>query len=204
MKNKLKYIPTLILTLVTVFAGMVLSSSGADAALTGSKDAVVNVLPACTFTNSDSAYTIPISLAAGTNSNADGTTVGVNCNEITGFFVQAVGFSPDGTHPDGLEGNTAMYGSQGTISTGTSGSNSYWAFKVKSATSSTSYTIASGYDDYANVPSSATTIVTYGAPTTVGTAVTGNFIPNYKVSVSSTQAAGAYTGAVKYTLASNT
>lgn len=206
MKNKLKYLPTLTLTLMTVFAGAVLASAGANADVT--RDAVVNVLTACSFTNSSSSYTTDLSIAPGGTEDTEEITTrptfGVTCNANNGFSVNAIGFSPDATHPDGADGNTSMYGSYGTISTGTSGTNSYWAFKVSSASATGSTaTIESPYSGYSNIPSSTTPIVSFSAPSTPGTHVTGNVRTDYKVHVNPSLPAGTYTGKVKYTIVTN-
>lgn len=204
MKNKLKYTPTLILSLITLVSGGALVSSGAIA-ITSSKDAVVTVVPVCTI-SPDTGYTYNLSVPGGGSTNTESVArnaVQVSCNANNGFSIQAVGYSPDATHAGGLEGNTSMYSTVGTIPTGTSGA-SYWAFKIGSVTSSgssTSTTAAvSPYGNYASVPASAVDVVVYGAPSTPGQAVTGTFKPDYKVTVSGGQPAGSYTGQVKYTL----
>ena len=205
MKNKLKYLPTFILTLMTVFAGAVLSGAGASADIT--KNAVVNVVTACSFTNAESSFTTSFSIAAGgteTTESLTRPTFGVTCNNNTGFTVNAIGFSPDSTHTSGYDGNTSMYGPYGTIATGTSGTDSYWAFKVSSAsaTGATASTV-SPYSGYSNIPSTTTPIVSFSAPSTLGTHVTGSIRTDYKVHGNPALAAGTYTGKVKYTIVTN-
>ena len=198
MKN-IKYIPTTILTLSTLISGAALASAPVLAANSGSKTATVNVSPACSFTAGDG-YTANLSLAAGASATTESDTktdIQVTCNSLSGFSVQAVGYSPDATHSDGEDGNTSLYSTVGTIPTGTTGTNSHWAFKVTSATSSTSYSILGGYGNYSNVPSSPTGVVSYTAPTSAGY-VTGSMRTDYQVYVSSDQASGAYAGKVKY------
>lgn len=200
MKNKLKYIPTTILTLTTVFAGGVLSSTYVSADTTGSKPISVTVGPACTF-DADTSYTATISIAAGEETTTESAvakpSATITCG-TAGFSVQAVGFSPDSTHPTGNEGNTSLYGgAAGSIATGTSGPNSYWAMKVSSATSATS-TVTNLYSSYSVVPSSLTNIVTFGSA--VSGSTTGSFRADYKVYASASQAPGTYSGAVKYIL----
>ena len=206
MKNKSKYLPSLILTLITVFAGFALSSPQAGAATEGSKNASVTVIPACYFSNNQDTFTTNITVAAGSTETTESsakTTFQFTCGSSAGFSIQAVGFSPNTSGGDGVLGNTDLYSTVGTIHTGTSGSSSYWAFKVSSATSSTSYTIEDNYGNYSNIPSSATDIVTYAGPSSVAGAVTGTLRTDYKIYDSTNQATGAYTGAVKYILAVN-
>jgi hypothetical protein len=204
MKN-IKYIPTTLLTLSTIVSGAALASAPALAANTGSKTAVVNVSPACSFTAGDG-YTANLSLAAGASATTESDTkadIEVTCNSLAGFSVQAVGFSPDATHADGEDGNTSLYSTVGVIPTGTTGTGSRWAFKVTSATSTTSYNILYGYNDYSDVPNIPTGVVSYGAPTSSGY-VTGTLRTDYQVYVSSDQASGAYSGKVKYIVVINT
>ena len=207
MKNKLKYLPTLILTLITVFAGAVLTSAKVGATNPETRNAVVNVNTACVF-DDDFSHTYTLNLSAGTSGNTENpsrTPATVTCNNVNGFDIKAVGFSPDATHPGGDEGNTSMYSASGTIATGTSGTNSYWAMKVTSATVTSSHatpttvTVPAAYDGtYGVVPASATPVATFSGSTEGP--VTGTFKTDYEVYVSSTQAAGTYTGAVKYTI----
>ena len=204
MKNKIKYLPIGILTLTTTASGFALSATPVIAATSGSKTASVTVAKSCSF-SSASTTSSTLSLTAGATSTTEGNTSKtintVICNTTNGFYVQAVGFSPDATHPDGLEGNTAMYGADGTIPTGTSGADSYWGFKVSNAVSSTNNTpsIVPAYSVYATVPNSPVTIAEYAA-TTTGVS-SGSFRTDYQVHIGADQASGSYSGAVKYIIA---
>ena len=206
MNNKIKYLPIGILTITTALSGVALSSAGVAADTSGSKPASVTVGTACTFTGSTS-YTENINVYAGTlvESNTSRAPYEVRCNDSNGFKIQAIGFSPDSTHSSGLEGNTAMYNSVSgaTIPTGTSGTNSYWSFKIGFAYASEGgYTIASGYNSYHDVPATAADVVSYGGSTS--SFVSGLFRPDYQVFAAVSQAAGSYAGAVKYTLVPGT
>lgn len=212
MKIKLKYLPTIILTLITASGGAVLLSSNAGA-VDDDADAIVNVNTACVFDSDDYDYTKTFATTPGTyvdtESDSSKPTVHVTCNNINGFSIKAIGFSPDATHAAGYEGNTFMYGGTvGNINTGTSGTNSWWAFKVTSATATvppsttpTTVTPVSPYGSYAAIPSSATSILNYAGST--DGPVTGTMRTDYKINVSSTQSAGTYTGQVKYTIVGN-
>lgn len=208
MKNKLKYLPVLTLISATALSGAVLMGSPVSADTTASKTAQVNVVDtSCAFTGASSSYTSTLTLAPGNDATTEGDTsktiFQMSCNDYRGFVVQAIGSSPDATHPSGLDGNTSLYSTAGTIATGTSGANSYWAFKVNTSdpsytSSSTTYTVAPGYTSYSVVPSTAQSIISYS--NTTGNTVTGTLRTDYKVYVNSTQPSGTYTGKVKYTV----
>ena len=218
MKIKLKYLPSLTLTLMTVVSGAALLMPGASAA-TESADAVVNVNDACGF-DSDYSYTSSLSTAAGTTVNTESDTtknssdglVHVTCNNINGFLIQAIGSSPTSSSSGaGVDGATDMYGANGIIPTGTAttGATSNWAMKVTSATVTSptgtgapTATVPATWDNtYGAVPNATTTVITYGGSTSA--TVVGNFRTDYRVYVSSTQTAGSYEGAVKYTIVGN-
>ncbi|MBR3252926.1 hypothetical protein IKF84_02545 [Candidatus Saccharibacteria bacterium] len=205
MKNKITYLPIGILTLTTALAGVSLSSTGVAADTSGSKAATVTVGSSCTFTGTTS-YSATVAVYAGNTSESDTSRspYSISCNNPSGFVVQAIGFSPDSTHPAGLDGNTAMYNSESgtTISTGTSGPDSYWGFRIgfAYATAGTA-TIETGYNAYAAVPSSATDVISFSGST--ASVVTGLFRPDYQVYAAPSLTAGSYSGAVKYTLVPN-
>lgn len=215
MKIKLKYLPTLTLTLITVLSGFALLTSGANAD-EQSALSVVNVSEGCGF-NAEYGQTYTLAVTPGLTGNTESesrTQIEMTCNNPNGFQVKAVGFSPDVDHPTGYEGNNFMYGSTGVnISTGTSGADSYWSMKISSASVKKASTSGSTYDDcstsllcgiespysaYAAVPSSATAVLTY-APVTDST-VLGKMKTDYQIHLSTHQAAATYTGKVKYTI----
>ena len=230
MKNKLKYTPSLILILTTVFAGLVLTAPYAMAESDGpySADAVVTVDESCSF-DSDYTYTSTYTLSNGTAKDTEDDsskpTVNVTCNNSTGFSIKAIGYSPDATHATGNDGNTDMFMTGGTatspvIPTGSGSTNttfavsapSFWGMRVNTGTnpatstsyvtSSTSYTINSTYNTAAH-----TFAVVPSSATTIihytgseSAPVTGTFRTDYGVYVSQAQPAGTYTGKVKYTI----
>ncbi len=204
MNKNIKYLPTAILTLLTLTSGIMLAASSVSAVASASKNAIVNVSPACSFTAGDG-YTANFSLAAGALANTENDTktdIEVTCNNLSGFSVQAVGYSPDATHSDGLDGNTDLYSTVGRIHTAIDGPDSRWAFKITNASSTTSYSILGGYDEYSSVPDSPTGVVNFTAPTTAGY-VTGTLRTDYEVYISPDQVSGAYAGKVKYIVAIN-
>lgn len=205
MKNKSKYLPSLILTSITVFGGVILSSSQVGAA-TDYKTASVTVVPACYFTNEGDGFTTNLAMASGVSENTENLTKDTftfTCGSSTGFSIQAVGFSPESAGGEGVLGNTDLYSTVDTIPTGTSGTDSHWAFRISSASSSHTYTIQSDYGHYSSIPSIPTDIIVYPGALTPGTAVTGTMRTDYEVYASGDQAPATYTGAVKYILAVN-
>lgn len=92
---------------------------------------------------------------------------------------------------------TELYGTAGSINTGTanSGGTSAWAFKVAAGSSATYHNdYNSGNGGYAEVPATEMNIATGSGN------LTDAFTITYQVYVNQTQATGEYTGAVKYTL----
>ncbi|MBQ3263751.1 hypothetical protein IJH06_01415 [Candidatus Saccharibacteria bacterium] len=204
-KSKLIYLPTLLLTCVTSASGVALAASGALAA-TATRTAAVTVSSACTL--SGTAYEGAITGTAGSVSNTESDTtkptMSATCNDAGGFQIKAVGDSDEVTVSSTAYTNY-MVGTNGlNIATGTatSGGDSNWAFKVTSATgaaSGSTITVESAYNNtYAAVPNSETKIVGVSAATS-GTA-TATIRTDYQVYLASNQAAGTYTGKVKYTL----
>lgn len=213
MKNKIKYLPIGILTLTTAVSGVTLSAASVNAATTGTADVTVSVNTACNFTGTTTFANSLIADAGvtlNTESISDATRgiFNVTCNNPNGFYITAIGFSPDASNPSGLEGNTAMYSTKGTINTGTSGTNSFWSFKVSNVTGTNASIVGSAqgdtvnYANYANVPSTDTTIVRYGATSSTDV-VNGTIRTDYQIFTSQTQPAGTYTGAVKYKIVEN-
>lgn len=207
MKIKSKLILSLVLTLT--FGALIIAATpvSADAK---SADAVVNVVPACSF--SAEGATTSLSVAAGVVGNTEGISTKPDiesvCNGLNGWKIQAVGYSPDSTNPTGgVDGNTSMYspvagGTGNFIPTGTTGPNSYWSFKISSASSSTTASVLNGYGSYSNIPATAVDVVNYTGDGAGGT-ITGVMRADYQIYVSGGQAPGTYTGKVKYTLVVN-
>ena len=205
MKNKIKFLPIGILTLTTMVSGAALAGSSAIAT---SNNASVTVTTSCGYT-SGSSFSTTLSVDAGethtTESDAPSkSSFSVTCNNPDGFKVNAIGFSPTASSEgEGVEGTTYLYSSAGTIATGTSGADSYWAFKVSSTSASgTTASIVSPYSDYSVIPSSSTAVVNFAATDSTDD-VTGTVKTDYKIFASSSQPAGTYTGAVKYVLVEN-
>lgn len=203
--KKIKYIFTLVLTLAVISA----FTSVAAFADTGKADAVVNVVAACGF-NDDSA-TVFVPAAFGVVSNSESITrspIEIVCNGLNGWKIQAIGASPDSTNPTGADGNTSMYspvagGTGNFIPTGTSGTSSYWSFRISSVSAAAgTASISGGYGTYSNIPASTVEVASFTGDGS-GNTITGTLRPDYQIYVSGGQAVGTYTGKVKYTIVVN-
>ena len=201
--NKLLIIPGALVSL-TLVSGLLLSSNISHAEESAVDTVSVTVNTACTMTGgptgeSTTENTYTATIDPGTSSEISGSKLVTLCNDNLGYSIYAIGFSGDSydsaTHTD-LIGS----GSIGNIQTGTSGTNSYWAMKLEAVSGVTPPTILNSFDNYHVIPSSYTQIAKQetatGSPTDAGASVQ----TKYKVNVSTTQAAGTYTGKVKYTM----
>lgn len=117
-----------------------------------------------------------------------GTAMTISCNDNSGWHLNAIGAGTEGHITD-------LYSSanNASIATGaySESGNSVWSFKVTGTNS------VAGYNtDFVAVPGTETPVASGSSPIS-GTVVT----PTYKAYANATQAAGTYTGAVKYTLA---
>jgi len=127
---------------------------------------------------------------------ADGTaggTLKVSCNAANGWQVKAQGAST-GSPVTSMAASAS--GTPIVTGTATSGATSNWAFMIAGTTG---VSVATGYDDYAAVPATATKVASGLGAISEGTIYTG-----YQVWVSATQQADTYTGKVTYTIAEGT
>ena len=150
------------------------------------------------------------------NSSIGATTLKAFCNDNEGFSIYAVGYTNNEIGKNVLTNSTL--GPTHDIVTGTavSGNTSNWAMKLNTTTSPTpTYPIIimgstddaekqAGDPDYSafqNVPSSYVKVAKRESSTDVGTTAEGaTLTTTYQAYISSAQAAGTYTGQVKYTM----
>lgn len=136
------------------------------------------------------------------NSAIGQTTIKALCNDSEGFAIYTIGYT-DNT--DGVNVLTdSTLGSTFDITTGTqtSGNSSKWAMKL-TADSGQTYPIVieNSFNNFHNVPDDYTLAASRASGTDVGTSAVGSTIATtYQAYISPTQAAGTYTGQVKYTL----
>lgn len=213
MSKGINYLPLGILTGITLTSGAVLASAGSSAVATctsvnnqlqcsesTSATASVTVTTNCGFSDTPADRTATLSPANGGSAESDTISTTVFCNDTSGFTVYAVGYTGDTTTPAVAGDNTKLVGATTglKIATGTSGSDSYWAFRLAATSGTYQPTIASGYDSWHTIPASATPVVTFGG--TTDTTTGSQFTTQYKVYASSSQSADTYTGKVRYTL----
>ncbi|MBR2544150.1 hypothetical protein IKF04_02525 [Candidatus Saccharibacteria bacterium] len=150
------------------------------------------------------------------NSNIGTTTMKAFCNDNEGFSIYAVGYTNNEIGKNVLTSSTL--GPTHDIVTGTeiSGNTSNWAMKLATVSDPTpTYPIIimgstddtekqaedPDYSTFQNVPSSYTKVVKRESSTDVGTTAEGaTLTTTYQAYISPTQAAGTYTGQVKYTM----
>ena len=150
------------------------------------------------------------------NSNIGTTTLKAFCNDNEGFSIYAVGYTDNEIGKNVLTSSTL--GQTHDIVTGTeiSGNTSNWAMKLATVSDSTpTYPIIimgstddtekqeedPDYSTFQNVPSSYTKVAKRESSTDIGTTAEGaTLTTTYQAYISPTQAAGTYTGQVKYTM----
>ena len=210
-------ITPLALTGIITIIGLILSSSVVSATNDSVVDQVNITVPvACTLsgTGMDS-HNAEINNGQ-YDSNIGTTTLKAFCNDNEGFSIYAVGFTDNEIGKNVLTNSTL--GPTHDIVTGTeiSGNTSNWAMKLATVSNPTpTYPIIimgstddtekqAGDPDYStfqNVPSSYAKVAKRESSTDVGTNAEGaTLTTTYQAYISSTQAAGTYTGQVKYTM----
>lgn len=209
-KSKIIYLPTLLLTLVTATSGAALST-GSVKAESESAEASVTISRACSLGDSEgsgSGYNGFFEAKDGgetllTDTDSTKTAMVVTCNDPDGFDIMFSGDSEEVT-VNGEVRKNYMVGDNGiNIATGTTGTDSYWAVKLSKAqlnSGSANLKVADGHavGTYTEIPNSDTLLVSV-EPTAAGIA-TAEVRTDYKIYVATNQAAGTYTGKVKYTL----
>ncbi len=134
------------------------------------------------------------------------TTLKAFCNDTNGFAIYATGYTGDVI---GQENSNKLVGTPstiGNISTGTatSGDTSNWSMKLATTSTPTPtypITIDNSFDSYKEVPNEYTKVAHRDSSTDIGENAEGaTLTTTYASYISKTQAAGAYSGKVIYTL----
>lgn len=195
-----------VLFLITLFSGLVLSSSFSFAEDSVISNIDVSVPISCNMTGElDTPHTATVN--AGTyQADIGTTTLKVLCNDSEGFSIYAIGFS------NSEYGNTNLIGANDgqlvVTGTATSGNTSNWAMKLIKVTNPASgdpvtfspenLTIENNFDDYNDVPTTYTQVASFTSSTD---AVLGSKLQTtYSAYMKGTQLADTYNGRVKYTL----
>ena len=196
---------TLALFSLTLVSGLILSSSSTSAA---DNDTVVDKIKitvpvSCNLTGVGM-NTHNATINNGTYASDIGTTtIKAFCNDKDGFAIYAIGYTDNEDHKNVLTNPTL--GSSNDIVTGTATTgNSQWAMKLTAQSNPTPtypLTIQNNYDNYHTVPSNYELVAKRTSATDIGSSAEGSTLTStYQVYISPTQAAGTYTGQVKYVM----
>ena len=193
------FMPAMALLVVTIFSGILLSSSIVSAD-TIESNVDISVPVSCNLNSSvDTAHLAVVN--AGTSATDIGiTNFTVFCNDASGFALYAIGYTNEDYGDNTLVGqNTNNIINTGTA---TSGNNSAWAMKMVKVTDGSyqpnNLTITNNFSSYHNVPDTYTKVAQYTASTdyTLGSKLQST----YQAFMSTYQDADTYNGKVKYTL----
>ena len=189
----------LVLLPVTIIIGLILSIPHSSAENINN-DKVSVVLPvSCTISGSNNTHTESLVNNTYDNSIGNGvTTLTTYCNDKNGYIIYAIGNSNNEEGNTNLVGDLVAGGNNITTGTATSGDTSNWAFEIDKLDSA--LTLNNAYSNGpASIPNSWSWIAKKEANTTditSGSKITAN----YSIYISGTQAAGTYTGQVKYVM----
>lgn len=205
-RRNVSYIVTYLLCVSTFGVGCFLASSNVLAAssqcttvngetiCSNSATASVTVPSACTLSvTGGGVYTTE--LKNGQSKEIPGSTIKIMCNDSEGFALYAVGYSNDEF------GNNQLINAANlsqSISTGINGPNSYWSMRLSSVAGPFAPTIEGGFDNKHSIPTAHEKAASF--PSQVSAADGASVSIFYEVGASATQAAGTYSGKVKYTV----
>lgn len=167
-----------------------------------SANASVTVSSACSFSKTSGSGEYTGTLANNSSVEIIGSTFTTFCNDPGGYAIYAIGYS------NNEYGNTDLIYNNESTSTyniktyGDTSGNSSWKMKLMPVQNNFTPTIENGYSNYNNIPATYTKVASYNNVTINDTdSTTGSSITtNYQATASSTQPAGTYTGAAKYTM----
>ena len=208
----------LVLTGAVLGSGIAFADDSADSGSTtddttntvsssASANASVTVSAACSFERISGSGEYTGILANNSSATITGSTFAASCNDAGGYDIYAVGYSNNTFGVTDLIFNNTI-DSPYNIKTDGTGSN--WGMSLTAATTDKPV-IVSGFGDSGNphvIPSTYTKIASYNGVTlddSDSDSDSDNLVPqnitvSYTANASSTQPAGTYTGAVKYTM----
>ena len=194
----------------TIVFALILSLPHSSARVSSSDNLAISVPSSCTlFSSVDEAHSA--SIINGTYESEIGkTTLTTFCNDRNGYSVYAIGYSLNSEGNNKLVSN--INSNYDIVSgTATNGNTSNWAMKLTGVTTitdnnsnttvnaNTPPTITPSFTNYTTVPTEWTKVATIASGTTDMLQGSG-FTTTYATYISPTQAAGSYTGQVKYLL----
>ena len=164
---------------------------------TNSATASVTVAAACSFSRTSGSGEYSGILANNASVEVTGSTFSTTCNDSGGYAIYAIGYGNNTFgNTDLIFDNDPDNANKITTSSNPGSNTSYWQMKL-TAGAENQPVLENGYGGYSAVPSTYTKVASY-ASADMGTAQT--VTATYKAAASATQPAGAYTGAVKYTM----
>jgi len=179
----------------TLLAGLILSSP--LAAAEGVDVTNITVPLSCTMTLTENTPHTAL-IQPGTYQTDIGTsTITTICNSSEGFSIYAVGFSDD-TYGKNVLVSDIDPSLDIATGTATSGTVSSWAIKLTPVENAYTPTIHNGFSSYSAVPSVYTKVASRESNT--DTSIGASFQSTYAAYASRSQAAGTYTGQVKFAL----
>ncbi len=168
-----------------------------------SATASVTVSSACSFsrtTEGDGNYTG--TLANNSSVEVSGSTFTTFCNDPSGYAIYAIGYSNNEYGNTDLIYNNEPTSTYNIKTNPASSSDSNWKMKLSPVENDFAPTIENNYNNYSNIPSNYTKVASYNNVTIndADSATGSSITTNYQATASSTQPAGAYAGAIKYTM----
>ena len=164
---------------------------------TNSATASVTVAAACSFSRTTGSGEYTGILANNASVEVTGSTFSTTCNDSGGYAIYAIGYGNNtfGNTDLIFDNDPSSSNNITTNSTSATGT-SYWQMKLTSGVENQPV-LENGYGNYSVVPSTYTKVASYAS---AGTGTAQTVAATYKAAASSTQPAGTYTGAVKYTM----
>lgn len=196
----------LIATLVSITQVSAEGGANNTVSTSSSATASVTVSSACSFERTGTGtgeYTG--TLTNNGSVEVPGSTFKTICNDPGGYAIYAIGYSNDTLGNTDLIFNNTPESTNNIKTDGTNG-NSYWKMKAEGISSpGTPPSIVNDFNNYHTIPTTYTKIAELNTTTdtanTTSENITGSSISiSYQAYASSTQPAGTYTGAVKYTM----
>ncbi len=201
--NKHKLTPTFFagaLTIFTLLSALLLSSPHTSADSSAGVNVSVTVPAICSLTaNPD---TLSTTITPGNSGLIGTSTIKAICNDPSGLAVYAVGYTNDTYGNNNLA--TTIGGNTINIPTGivASPTTSQWNMTINAVSGTYAPTIVPEFDNTAHIiPTGYTKVAYRNTMTGMGENATGaNFTAAFNAYIGPTQAAGTYTGKVKFTL----
>ena len=191
---------TAILAVITFLSGFILSNPRASAGSFAVVDIAVDIPVSCSIVASRES--ISTTIVPGNSGEIGDTTIKAVCNDPAGLAVYAAGFTNDTYTNNNL--STTVGGTTINIPTAiaSSPSTSQWNMIIEGGTGTYAPTIVQEFDNANHIIPAQYTKVAYRNTTTdVGASATGaQFTATFNAYIANDQAAGTYTGKVKFLL----